>query len=301
MTAIPAETAYLVQALVLLLAVVSLLLTWGATRRGSPVMALFGRWVRWLFLSMLTGGTVYVFGWSGYSLEILLVVAVLGCFLVETLYNWVAISALSRSTLPLFPRFEENERGGEWPSTPAFIHLREWARREGFQRRQALVAHVGEEVLMRMSVFEDAAQTTRLHVMLLPNPKGQAAACLTLYSCTLEGEVIVTDNIFLPFGGFYPDNWRVERRPWMRSAERLFQRHGERLDALDKELMPFTLEPLEQINEDQQLIEQVNRELGFLNKRPDELEAGRLTPSGKARLWQEIWTLSYLGLPLNYD
>jgi hypothetical protein len=33
----------------------------------------------------------------------------------------------------------------------------------------------------------------------------------------------------------------------------------------------------------------------------EEEELGRLTSAGKARIWQEIWTLAYLGLPLKYN
>ena len=300
MTALPEGESLLIQAAVLVLAVLSLTLSWAAVRRGSPILALLGRWVRWLFLSTLMGGSLYVFGWTAYSLPILLLVALLTTFLIETAYNWVAISALSHSSLPLFPRFDESDRGGEWPSTPTYIGLREWARREGYVKKQSLMAQVEDEVLMRLTVYEDAAQTTRLHILLLPNPRGEPAACLTLYSATRSGEVVITDNIFLPFGGFYPENWNVERRPWIRSVEKLLARHRERLDALAEQLLPFTLEPLEQLNEDQQMIEQVNRELGFLHNRTEEAENGRLSPGGKARLWQEMWTLSYLGLPLRY-
>ncbi len=299
MTTTESWESILIQASILALAVVSLLFSWWAGRTGSPVVAIIGRWIRWIFLSLLIGGSVYVFGWTGYGLPVLVLAAALGWMLVETAYNWIAISALSRSDLPLFPKFEENERE-EWPSTRSFIRLKEWLRKQGFQRKQALVSHLEEQVLMRVSVFEDESQTVRLHVMMLPNLRGNTAACLTYYSTTRNGNVISTDNLFLPFGGFYPENWDIERSPWCRSARRLLKRHHERIDAKAEELMPFVLTPLEQINEDQREVEQLNRDLKFLNTRAVEAEKGRLTQAGKARIWQEIWTLSYLGLPLRY-
>jgi len=156
-------------------------------------------------------------------------------------------------------------------------------------------------VLMRVSVYENEDATIRLHVLFLPNPRGGFIVCLTCNSVTHAGDSIVTDNIFLPFGGFYPENWDVERSPWTRSPGRLLQRHRERLDAKAQQLMPFVLSPLEQTNEDQRLVEQLNRDLGFLNKVTEQEEFGRLTAAGKARVWQEIWTLAYLGKPMRYN
>jgi hypothetical protein len=291
----------LIQGAILLLAVVSLTLSWWAARAGSPVIALFGRWTRWMFLAALVAAAVRLFGWSGYGLPVLFIVSMLGIFVVETGYNWLAISALSRSDLPLFPKFNENERGEEWPSQPRFIQLKDRLRALGFKKRQALVSVLGDNILMRVSVFENAGQTIRMQVLLLPNPRGSTAVCFTLFSQTRDGGILITDNVFLPFGGFYPENWEVERRPWTRSIDKLLQRHHARIDARAEELIPFVTEPIEQINQDQRLIEQLNQDLGFLNKPAEEIEQGRLTPAGKARIWQEVWTLSYLGLPLPYS
>jgi hypothetical protein len=300
MTAVSNSESLLIQIATLVLAVLSLGLSWWAGRAGSPVVAVFGRWLRWLFFAFLGGGLVYVMGWTGYPLGVLVLVTLLLWFLIETGYNWLAISALSRSELPLFPKFEENDRGDEWPSSPGFIKLKEWLRQKGFQKKQALVSFLGEQVLMRVSVHESEDETIRLHVMMLPNVQGNTAVCLSFYSTTRAGDFIVTDNIFLPFGGFYPENWDVERRPWMRGAGDLLNRHRERIDAKAEPLIPFVTSPLEQINEDQRSVEQLNRDLGFLHPVHEQHELGRLTAGGKARIWQEIWTLAYLGLPLKY-
>ena len=104
-----------------------------------------------------------------------------------------------------------------------------------------------------------------------------------------------------PFGGFYPENWSVERKPWTRSPDKLLQRHLARIDAKAQALMPFVTNPLEQINADQRIVEQLNRDLGFLHSPAEVAEKGRLTLAGKGRLWQELWTLSYLGWPLDYS
>ena len=290
-----------IQLLILGLGALSLLFSWWATRAASPVIAIFGRWIRWGFIGTFAAGLVYTVGWTGYGFGTLLMVAMLGFYIVETGYNWVAISALSKSELPLFPKFEINERGDEWPSNKTFIKLKGWLRQAGFQKRQALVSMLGEMLLMRVSIYENEDQTIRLHILFLPNARGNTASCYTFYSTTQSGEAIVTDNIFLPFGGFYPENWEVERQPWIRSIEKLLQRHRARIDAKGEPLIPFLTEPIEQINSDQRAVEQLNRELGFLHKHAEEAELGRLTTAGRARIWQEVWTLAYLGLPLRYS
>ena len=53
---------------------------------------------------------------------------------------------------------------------------------------------------------------------------------------------IVTDNLYVPFAGFYPENWLVERRPWSRSLPRLLARHHARLAALQA-VAPFPSKP----------------------------------------------------------
>lgn len=293
--------ALVVQVAILLLGVASLTLSFVASRQGSPVLAILGRWARWGFIAVLCAGTIRLFGWSAYPLTVLLGVSFLGFFLLETLYNWVAISALSRSNLPLFPRYEESESGEQWPSEPAFISLRDWLRANGFQREQALAATLAENTLMRISCYASADKTIRLQILILPNERGRSAVCASFISSTKSGRVLLTDNIFLPFGGFYPENWDVERRPWMRSVSKIFERHKARLDAAAEPLQPYTLAPIDQIRKDQHTLESLNQELAFLHAPHEQEDLGRLTTAAKARVWQEVWTLAYLGLPLDYS
>ena len=300
-SAVSDSASFIIESIILVVAVVSLSLSWWSGRTGSPLVALFGRWVRWLFLSMLFGWITYLFNWTGYSYPVLVAVSALVWFFLETLYNWIAISALSRSELPLFPKFEENTRGDEWPSQPAFIHLKDWLRQNGFHKKEALVSVIAEQVLMRVSVYDNEDQTIRLQVMFLPNASGHTSVCFTCISTTRQGDTILTDNLYLPFGGFYPENWDVERSPWTRSIEALLGRHRARVDAKAEELIPFIISPLNQINSDQRTVEQLNRDLGFLHDSSEEEELGRLTGAGRARVWQEVWTLSYLGMPLSYN
>lgn len=292
--------ALILQVAILVSGGLTLFVGFRASRLGSPIWAIFGRWTRWAFMATLAAGTFRLFHWSGYPFHILIGVFGLAYYLIETGYNWVAISALSRSDLPLFPRYEENTSGEEWPSEPAFIALRDWLRSKGFQRQQALKAILGETLLMRISSYDSPDRGIRLGILLLPNERGSSAVCASFMSITASGTTLLTDNVFLPFGGFYPDSWQVERRPWTRSFDRLLERHQARIDAIAEPLQVFANSPVEQIRKDQQEMEQLNTELGFLTASREVEERGRLTPAGKARLWQEVWTLAYLGRPLRY-
>ncbi|NBD38416.1 MAG: hypothetical protein GVY10_07605 [Verrucomicrobia bacterium] len=291
---------FLIEAIVLGLAAVNLALHLGTVRTGSPVLAILNRWSRWVFIAALMAGVYTVFIDPRYEFFLLFPIAFLLWFVVETGYNYLVIQSLSKSQLPLFPRFEENTRGDEWPSQSRFIHLKNWLRAKGFQRRQALVSLLGDHVLMRLSCYENEGRTMRVQVLFLPASRGNTVACLAFSSHLKSGEMVVTDNLFLPFGGFYPEHWHIERRPWTRKPRQLHQRHRERLDAFGEALAPFEVEPLAQVNDDQRQLEKINRELGFLREGLPEEGESRLTSAGKARIWQEIWTLAYLGKPLPY-
>lgn len=294
------EEAFLLEAAILVCGGLTLFIGFRASRLGSPVWAIFGRWTRLAFIAGLAASTFRLFEWSGYPFHILFGVFGLAYFLLETSYNWIAISALSKSDLPLFPRYEESATGEEWPSEPAFIALRDWLRSKGFQRNQALKATIGETLLMRVSSYDSADKGIRLNILILPNEKGSSPVCASFLSTTASGTTLLTDNVFLPFGGFYPESWRVERRPWTRSFDKLLERHQARLDAIAEPLQPFATSPAEQIRKDQQELEQLNRDLGFLTASHETEELGHLTPAGKARVWQEVWTLAYLGRSLAY-
>src|SRR5690606_17374434 len=119
-------------------------------------------------------------------------------------------------------------------------------------------------------------------------------------SVTESGKRIVTDNFFLPFGGFYPENTLTERRPWMRSIHRLMKRHEERVDAIGEDLIPLTTDPELDLNEQQRELERENIRLGFLAPAQEREELGKITREGRYRVWKELWMLSYLGRSRKY-
>jgi hypothetical protein len=124
--------------------------------------------------------------------------------------------------------------------------------------------------------------------------------CYSLSSVAADGLRIVTDNLYIPFGGFYPENWLVERRPWSRSLPRLLPRHRRRLSALQAPIAPLSTEPLADLNSTQHELDRLNTELGFLNPHNVREDHGKITQEGRYRVWKEIWMLNYLGRSARY-
>ncbi|MCU0793268.1 MAG: hypothetical protein MUE42_10580 [Opitutaceae bacterium] len=267
----------------------------------SPVLAIVNRWVRW---GVMAGGLAQMFqhfGWSQRGFEVLFVVFLLVWFLIDGIYRWLAIHAMSVSPLPLFPRFALNRAGDEWPVQGRFLKLRDRLREAGFKQVQALRAEVATSLYLRMSVYQDADNTTRLQIAFLPQPMGNVTVCLHLATQTADGRRIVTDNHYLPFAGFYPENWLIERRPRTRSFARLLARHRNRVATLGGVTVPWTTEPLDDLNAQQAEIERINTDLGFLLPSPEHEEHGRISHEGRFRLWKEMLSLNYLGRAARYE
>ncbi|MGA2051979.1 MAG: hypothetical protein ABSH19_01570 [Opitutales bacterium] len=262
----------------------------------SPVLGIVNRWIRWaLFSVSVAVGAQYCFA-SDRPEWLWVATGFLVWPLVETMYTWLAIKAFSHSPWPLFPRFAVNREGDAWPNQRRFLVLRDWLRQQKFRHQQSLKADRIADHQLRVSVFHDADAHIRLQIMFFPQGAGNLTVCFVYSSITQAGARLVTDNIFMPYGGFYPANWEVERRPWTRSPGALLQRHRQRLAECTDPLQAFADEPLHDLNSQQHQLECTNTELGFLFPRNLHEEFGRLTWEGRYRVWKEAWLLSYFGL-----
>ncbi len=267
----------------------------------SPVRAIFVRWVHWLAFAFVAAGVFYGLGWIDRPFWVLVPAFFLFWLLAETLRNWLAIEALSQSPAPLFPRFSVNQSGEEWPTHPRLLRLRDWLRAHGFKPVQALQAEVGDGLRLRGSFYQDETATVRLQVLFLPQPGGTLAVCHALSTQTASGCRYVTDNFCLPFGGFYPESWLVERSLWRRSLPSLVARHQARLAQAGETVVPWTDDPLSDINAQQRELERVNTELGFLFPPSEREEHGKITQAGRYRVWKEYWLVNYLGRSARHE
>lgn len=273
-----------------------------ASRLDNPLFEVVSRWVRWitfaLTLAVLLAGEepdLRAFAFWRIALA-----AFLLWFLLETVYNWLLISALSRSTIPLFPRFDANVNAEEWPQQRRFTLLRQWLRARGFRKLQSIRARLDNPIELRSSIYQSEDNVVRLQVLFIPKRPGVMQANYILSTCTREGERVITDNICLPYGGYYPGNWFLERHPLMQSLEKLLRLHRRRLlhGGVNVEHWPQEDEPLEELNRQQNELERLNTQAGFLVDLRDQETYGRLTTAGRYRLWKEIWLLKYFGVSL---
>lgn len=281
--------------------VFSLVLLQVNQRLVSPLIAIINRWMRWLIFSFGIAYIVQEFGWLDRPYWTLVLMFFLLWFLLETLYNWLAISALSLSPLPLFPRYQPNPGGDEWPMQQRLLRVREWLRSQGFSHMQALRAEVGPGLLLRVSVYDDAENRIRAQLMFLPEPNGAVGLSCVLTSITEDGVRVVTDNLHIPFGGFYPENWEVKRHPRLRSLPKLLASHRKRLERLGKGTSRITQDPLSEISASQAELDRFNTNLGFLVPHAEREEFGKITYEGRYRVWKEIWMLDYLGRSARYS
>jgi hypothetical protein len=270
-------------------------------RLASPVVAIADRWLRWLIFPVLGAWSCRYFNLIDRPLWVIAVAGFILWFIVETLYNWLEIAALSVSPFPLFPRYALNTSGEEWPIQPRFLKIREWLRSQGFRQVQALKAEVAGDIYLRVSVYQDEASLLRVQVTFIPQNNGAIDVCYSLTSTTLDGSRYVTDNLYIPFGGFYPENWFVDRRPCCRSLPRLLALHRRRIASMGRGLVAFVVEPMADLNDSQRELDRVNTELGFLNPRGAREDHGKISNEGRYRVWKEIWMLNYLGRSARYD
>ena len=290
------------QPLYLTLAAITLwfVLTQVNQRVASPVLSIADRWLRWVLIASGSAQLCQVYQLVDRSYWVLVVVFFLLWFLLETLYNWILITAESLSPLPLFPRYVVNTSGEEWPVQPRLRRIREWLRAQGFRQTQALKAEIGGGIFLRVSIYQDAPATVRVQVTFLPQANGAISVCYGVTSFTADESRYITDNLYIPFGGFFPEDWFVERRPWSRSLPRLLQRHRARLARAGAKVVPLTTDPLTDLNSAQHELDQLNTEMGFLHPHAQREDLGKFTQEGRYRVWKEIWMLNYLGRPAKY-
>lgn len=281
--------------------VVSIVLMQVNQRLASPLVLIVDRWLRWLVFAVGGAQLCVQYEWVQRPFWAVAGAFFLLWFLFVSLYDWLAIALHSRSPLPLFPRYMVNLAGDEWPVQRRLLRNREWLRQQGFRQVQALKAELADGVHLRTSIYQDSPALLRVQVTFLPQSSGGITVCYAVSSVTADGRRFLTDNLHIPFGGFFPDTWYVERLPWRRSLPRLLARHRARLARAGATPVPFEAEPLADLNAAQRELDQLNTELGFLHPQAQREDDGKFTPAGRYRVWKEIWMLNYLGRAARYE
>ncbi len=285
--------------LALPLAWIAVLLSILFMRRADPARAILGRWALWLCVSCGTALLLHRIGASSRPIWASTLFCMLAWQLAETVYNWMAIDAVSRSDLPLFLNYKRSG-AGQWPADRTFVTLREEIRREGFRLLASSIGQMNGVDYLRCNIYEDAEKHISLSTLFVPRGSNSLSVFLALTTHADNGRIYITDNMFVPFGGFYPEDMMVERRPLMRSLSRLLGRHRKRLEAEGAKPVPYECDPIEEMNRRQGEVERENLNMGFLVD-PQERELhGNISREGRYRLWTELWMLNYFGRARDY-
>ncbi len=277
-----------------------LLLFYINLRMASPVLAIPIRWLRWILFALFMAQTNAQLSLIDRPFWTVAAAIFLLWFLLESGFNWLKVSAISLSPMPLFPRYVVNNSGDEWPTQKRLLRVRDWLRDNRFVHVQALKAELGGGIWLRASIYRNQDNTLRLHVLFVPQENGAITVCYSLATLAVSGRRYVTDNLYIPFGGFYPETWHVERTPWSRTLSRLVARHQKRLNKSSEPAQTWEISPIDDINQQQQHMEVINTELGYLLPHAEREEFGKITPEGRFRIWKEAWQLDYLGIASRY-
>ena len=181
------------------------------------------------------------------------------------------------------------------------LKVRDWLRDHRFTHVQALKAEVGGGIWLRTSVYHNDDLTQRLHVLFVPQENGAITVCYSLATLTAGPRRYVTDNLYIPFGGFYPESWHVDRNPWRRKLAKLVAHHRARLAQSSETALTWEISPIDDVNQQQQHMEMINTELGYLLPHAEREEYGKITPEGRFRIWKEAWLLNYFGIASRYS
>ncbi len=286
---------------VLLLLVVWMVLLQVQKNTPSLILGIAVRWYRWFLFASLAAISCRDPALIDRPLPVLIILFSLVWFLLETVFNWLAVKAFSEGDFPLFPNFTANLSGPEWPVDRGLLKLKEQLKALQFTFVQSLKAEIASGLFLRMAVYQDAQNLTRLQVVFIPHPSGSIRSYISITSQAADGQRYVTDNLALPYGGFYPEEWHVERRPRVQKLKTLLAWHQRRLAGIaNLQLQAFDLEPVAEVNRQQRQLERLNLDLGFIVPTSDQEELGKITQAGRYRVWVELMLLNYFGMSRRY-
>jgi len=278
---------------------VFMLIVWSLNRLQrsfpSPVNKLIVRWVRLMFIGIFIALAFKLTFFSSIPLWRLFVMGLLAWLLLDSGYLWLYILTWDRSELPLFPSVRQVEKV-DWPANKRFFLIRDWIRENNYQEIGSFKFFFEDEALQQMIVYESPDAMVRLQVVIVTDVTGVILDQIVFTSDTDQG-LVITDNVFMPFGGVYPENWKVKRFPAIRKIQTIAKYHQ---DTLSKDgeacCLRFETDALTWLIDQQNTLEKENIEAGILNMRQDREEYGKMTGEGRYRIWKELLLLSYFSI-----
>ena len=264
----------------------------------SPVNKLIVRWIR---LVIIAGFAAIIFKFTffgGVAYWRLFIMGFLAWIFIDSGYLWLYILAWDKSELPLFPSVREVERV-DWPANTRFFLIKDWIRENNYQEIGCFHYLYEDEILQQLVVFESPDRTVRLQVIIVTDVTGVILDQIVFSSITDSGQVIITDNVFMPYGGVYPENWNVSRYPAIRKIQKIAQNHSASIVADGKLCcVKYEDEAKVWIQDMQNDLERENVLAGILNDRRDRNEYGKMTGEGRYRIWKELLLLNYFSISM---
>lgn len=262
------------------------------------IIRLFSHWARWLTFACAFSLMLTYFEWSNRADWVHFISGLAAWFILETLYYKISIHMLNISEMDLFPKYKNDTNENLWPINKEVLKIKDLLSEEGFKEEETLKAEIIAHLVIRQAVFLDEARKVRLNVLFIPNAKNEIKLFYSLFSHKASGEYLLTDNQNMPFGGYYPDHWTVNRYPISHSLKKLLKKHREAMSESEGEWTELEGDIRTKSNRLQWELEKKNREMGFLNE-PNREDKQQISSEGCFRIWIEMWLLAYFGKTLS--
>ncbi len=260
-----------------------------------PILVIVYRWLKWISFSLVFALFLQEWEVVDKPFFVLFSTAFLLWFLIESIYTWILVHMISQSEIPLFPRFFLNPRKEVWPMELYFFLLKEWTRKNGFRLIQSLKSNLTEETEVIANFLQDAENKIRLQVLFMPSSGGNSYIILNFNSITASNHRFITDNLNIPFGGIYPQDWFIARKPLLKNIQNLYDLHLERMKNSGEVFIKWETPPIDDISIQQSILERSNIDAGYIFPPQEVEENGRFTSEGRYRIWKQMWTIKYLG------
>jgi len=262
------------------------------------IIRLFSHWARWLTFACAFSLMLTYFEWSNRADWVHFISGLAAWFILETLYYKISIHMLNISEMDLFPKYKNDTNENLWPINKEVLKIKDLLSEEGFKEEETLKAEIIAHLVIRQAVFLDETRKVRLNVLFIPNAKNEIKLFYSLFSHKTSGEYLLTDNQNMPFGGYYPDHWTVNRYPISHSLKKLLKKHREAMSESEGEWSEVEGDIRTKTNRLQWELEKKNREMGFLNE-PNREDKQQISSEGCFRIWIEMWLLAYFGKTLS--
>jgi hypothetical protein len=262
------------------------------TRTLSLLPHICNRWIRWILFGLLPAEMATGLRWTTKPFGVIFASGLLLWVLLDSMYAWFSITLVSKSDIPLFPRYYTLEQES-WPTHPLYLELKQAIEALGLRWVQTQQAKISDRCQLKAVFFENKERTLRLQALFAVPLTGRLQVSCTCFTQQAPDQLIATDNATMPFGGYYPQGWSWERKPWLTDVRALVEHHAKRIQ-WDR-AVPFVRQPSEDTQAWHHSLQQVNHEAGFFNPLEDQEALGRISYEGRYRMWTQHLTLRYLG------